>query len=246
MKALKVTKYQLNSFKHATSIFYGIFITINIFIIYMANRTNGNVSSSGIEFATIIFVFVTGLNIFKESFYFIKGNNVSRRDYLIGTALSLIGFSAIASIIDIILNRLYNIFINSPMIYDMAFGNYNQFGDGSWVQKSDLTTLLGSFLMQWGLCIGAISLGFLINLMYYRANKLVKLIISISPVVLIIIVNFISGNFPNLSTKISGVLNEIILIASKNIYSMFLSLLIVFLIEIGISYLLIRRAIIKE
>ena len=246
MTALKITKYHLNSFKHSTSIFYGIFITVNILIAYMANRTNGNVSSSGIEFATIIFIFVTGLNIFKESFYFMKGNNVSRKDYLIGTALSMIGFSAVLPIIDVILNRVYNIFVKCPMIYDMAFGNYNSLNSGSWLQKSDLTTLLGSFLMQWGLCLGAISLGFLINLMYYRANKLLKIVISISPAILMIIVKFVSDNFPKLSIEILKFLNEISLIISKNVYSVFIFFMIAFLIEIGISHVLVRRATIKE
>lgn len=246
MIALKVTKYQLNSFKHSTSIFYAIFIAVFAFTAYMANNSDGNVSSSGIEFATIIFIFVTGLNIFKESFYFIKGNNVSRKDYLIGTSLSMIGFSAVLSVIDVVLNRIYNIFVECPMIYDMAFGNYNPLNDGSWVQKSDLTTLVGSFLMQWGLCLGAIALGFLINLMYYRANKLVKIIISISPAILIAIVKFISDNFPKLSIEIFKFLNEVSLIIGKNVYRLFLFFIIGFLIEIGISHLLVRRATIKE
>lgn len=245
MTTLKITKYHLNSLKHSTAIFYGIFITVCAFLVYLQSRISGG-NSSGIEFSTIIFIFVTGLNIFKESFYFIKGNNVSRKDYLIGTSLSMVSFSAILSVIDLVLNRLYNIFVECPMIYDMSFGKFNPLNDGSWVQPNNLTTLLGSFLMQWGLCLAAIALGFLINLMYYRANKLVKVIISISPAILIILINVITEISPNIFNKIIEIWNKVIAMQTANVYKIFMFLIIVFLIEIGLSHLLVRRAIIKE
>lgn len=257
MKALKVTKYQLNSFKRGTSIFYAIFIFVCCFLAY-AGR-NGNATSSGLEFSTAIFVFVVGLNIFKESFYFLKANNVSRKDYLIGTALSLISFSAILSIIDIILNRLYNIFIDSPMFYEMAFGSYNKLNNGTlgigsydkinnviWSQGTDILTLLGSFLMQWGLCLLAVSLGLLINLIYYRSNKPLKLIVSISPAIVIILINFISKIAPNILKEIGEIWIKVFERQTNNVYTLFISLIIGFLIEISLSYLLVRRAIIKE
>lgn len=246
MTALKVTKYNLNTFKNSAVIFYSIFIAISVFLIVLSIRSGGNVSSSGTEFSTIIYIFIFGLNIFKESFYFLKGSNVSRKDYLVGTALSMLIFSGVLALIDLIINRFYNIFVKSPMLYDMTFGNFNSYYQNYWIQNNDIITLVGSFLLQWGLCLFAISLGFLINLMYYRANKLVKTLISISPAILIILVNFLNSNFRSIIIKINNIISEIYLIQTKNIYSLFTSLLIIFLIGIGTSYLLVRRAIIKE
>ena len=61
-----------------------------------------------------------------------------------------------------------------------------------------------------------------------------------------IIVKFVSDNFPKLSIEILKFLNEISLIISKNVYSVFIFFMIAFLIEIGISHVLVRRATIKE
>jgi len=246
MTALKVTKYNLNTFKNSAAIFYSIFIAISVFLIVLSIRSGGNVSSSGTEFSTIIYIFVFGLNIFKESFYFLKGSNVSRKDYLVGTALSMLIFSGVLSLIDLIINRLYNIFVKSPMLYDMTFGNFYSYYQNNWIQNNDIITFVGSFLLQWGLCLFAISLGFLINLMYYRANKLVKTLISISPAILIILINFLNSNFRSIIIKINNIISEIYLIQTKDIYSLFTSLLIVFLIGMGTSYLLVRRATINE
>lgn len=251
MTALKVTKYNLNTFKNSAVIFYSIFIAFSVLLGALSIRSGGNVSSSGTEFSTIIYIFIFGLNIFKESFYFLKGSNVSRKNYLVGTALSMLIFSGVLSLIDLIINRLYNIFVESPMLYDMTFGNFNSYYQNywiqnNWIQNNDIITLVGSFLLQWGLCLFAISLGFLINLMYYRANKLVKTLISISPAILIILINFLNSNFRSIIIKINNIISEIYLIQTKNIYSLFTSLLIVFLIGMGTSYLLVRRATIKE
>ena len=110
MKLKSIVKYNLSSLKNSIIIYYSIFITVCVTSALLSK--NGNISSSGIELSSVIFIFVAGLNLFKENFYFMKSNNVSRKDFIYGTALSMIPVVVVMSIIDIILNRIYNIFIN--------------------------------------------------------------------------------------------------------------------------------------
>ena len=77
-------------------------------------------NSSGIEFSSMIFLFVLGLNSFKENFYFTQANNIPRVDYFKSLAITILPIALGMSIIDLIINRVYNIFVACPTMYDMA------------------------------------------------------------------------------------------------------------------------------
>lgn len=253
MKIKSMVKYNINSLRNSMCIFYLIIITLCI-LLGVLSRT-GNVSSSGMEFSTVIFIFIVGLNIFKENFYFAKGNNISRKTYFSGTILSMIPVAMIMSIIDIVLNRIYNLFVNSPTMYDMGFTNYvspqymaitNYVPSTRWIQSNSIETLVNTFLFQGTLYLFAISLGFIISLIYYKCNKIMKVVISISPVMLIMLLEANSRNFPNLAEKVARFMQYILGVIPVNPYAPMITFVILFVILAIIGYLLVRKAIIKE
>ncbi|MCF0147073.1 MAG: hypothetical protein HUJ77_01605 [Clostridium sp.] len=247
MKLKSIVKYNINNLKNSIGIYYLTFITICLASVLLSG--DGNVKSSGIELASVIFLFVAGLNLFKESFYFMKSNNVSRKDFIYGTAISMIPVALFIAIIDIIINRIYNIFIKCPTLYDMGYAIGRGHWDNSvnWVQSNSIITLFNSILFQASLCLFAISLGFLITIIYYRCNKVMKVIISIIPVILFNGVGILGAAlFPNLTMNIYKFVQFIFGINPVNVYAAILTFTVVFMIFIGIARLLTRKAVIKQ
>ncbi len=103
-------------------IYYSILIGFLLLIlIEKFTSRNSNVQSSGIEMSTAIFIFIMALNSFKSPFYFSQGNNISRNSFIIGTIKAGIIMAAALSLIDVIINRIYNIFIICPTNFDMIY-----------------------------------------------------------------------------------------------------------------------------
>lgn len=247
MKIKSIIKYNISSLKNSIAIYYTIFITVCLASIFLSR--NANISSSGTEISSGIFLFVAGLNLFKENFYFMKSNNVSRKDFLYGTALSMIPVVISMSIIDIIINRIYNIFMKCPTIYDMAYGNigngkwYHSF---DWVQSNSIITLFNTFVLQATICLATISLGFLITIIYYKCNKFMKVVVSIVPVAIIILLNVLVTVNPNINSRMGKVIATIFGLNIRNSYVAVLTFIISFIVFISVSRLLTRKAIIKQ
>lgn len=247
MELKSIVKYNLNSLKKSILIYYSIFITVCICLVLLSKI--GTVNTSGLEISSVIFIFVVGLNSFKENFYFMKSNNVSRKDFIYGTAVSMIPVTLFMSFIDIIINRIYNIFIKCPTIYESTytkFINDTQWSINTWVQNNSIETLFNAFTFQFAMCLASFSLGFLINIIYYKSNKLMKLVVSVSPFLLIILLNIIAINFPDFTVKIGLFIQTIFGWNNNNSYAAVLTFIVLFIVFIGISRVLTRKAIIKQ
>ena len=98
------------------------------------------------------------------------------------------------SIMDIIINRISSIFIENATFYDMSYGNLlgdsGRLYEGIWVQSNSLATIFNTILFQFSFCLLAYIAGIVINMIYYRSKKYVKVIVSAIPIAFIIF----SGN----------------------------------------------------
>lgn len=250
MKSLKIAKMNTERIMKSAIIYYCIFIFMITTLTAINTLLVGNVIMSGVEISTIIFLFVCGLNSFKSNFYFAKSNGVSRKTFIKGLLISSIPIALVMSIIDIIINRINNIFINNPTFYDMAYGNLvGIIGDvynGSWTQSNSLNTILNTILFQFSLCLLAYVVGMVINMIYYRANKYVKVLVSVIPVALIILNGNLSIRNPSLAMIINEFLNYIFGFNPVNVFACVATFLVLTVVLWGISFLLIRKAVIKE
>ncbi len=247
MKLKSIVKYNINSFKNSIIIYYSIFITICVLSAILSG--NGNISSSGIEISSAIFLFVVGLNSFKENFYFMKSNNVSRKDFLYGTAISMIPVVLCMSIIDIIINRIYNMFVKCPTIYDMGYtsiSNNQWYNSIDWIQSNSVGTLFNTFTFHASLCLASISLGFLITIIYYKCNSVMKVVVSVSPVAISILGSAIGMVYPNIINNINKLIAIMFGINTGNSYAAVLTFIVSFIVFIGLARLLTKKAIIKQ
>lgn len=160
---VKFAKYQLVSFRRSVLIYYAVLLTT-----FLLAGGSGNTA------ATEIFIFVLGLNSFKQSFLFAQANNISRRTFYLGSALALLSLAASVTGIDFILDSL------GPT----GFGLYPQI-----YPPSAPTRLLWSFVFFAFLAM----LGWMINMIYYRSSPPVKIAVSVAPIFVAWALNFINN-----------------------------------------------------
>lgn len=247
MKSLKIARMNIEGIMKATIIYYFIFVCVIIALIAISS---GIITISGVEISTAIFLFVCGLNSFKSNFYFAKSNGISRKTFIKGLLISSVPIALVMSIIDIIINRVNNIFIKNPTLYDMSYGELvGHIGivyESNWIQSNSLATIFNTILFQFSLCLLAYVIGIVINMIYYRANKYVKVLLSAIPVAFIILKGNLSMRNPSLTLRINEFTNYIFGFNPSNVFACITTFLVFTVVLSGIAFLLIRKAVIKE
>lgn len=254
MKELKMAKFQVLGTIPTVSVYYALFLSFIAFLVLMSVNPNAGFTSSGLEMSSAVFIFIVGLNSFKESFKFSQANNISRKTFFKGVIMGMIPITLSMSIIDLIINRFYNIFVHCPTNFDMIYGSFRDTGmryAGSnvvaWTQANDFSTLFGTITWQFAVYSSFFLLGILISLIYYRSNKLLKVLVSVVPVILITLLNIAFRMIP---TPIrNGILNFISAAfgwQSRNPYMAVLSFIVLASIFACFGYLLIKKAVAKE
>ena len=180
-KILKVFRYQVYESLMAVAIFYLAVLVVTLFL-----STLGG-SSSGLEFASAIFVFVAGLNSYKSSFRFLQFLGITRKTFFAGTLLALIAIAAGMSVIDMVWGRLYAMIQPYTTLFSQT---YTQGG------------ILTQFVWELILLSMFAFTGLFLTTLYYRCNKLMKIVISLSPVYVSVVLNM----FPSLLSPLSKVL----------------------------------------
>lgn len=245
MKSLKVAKYEFFDALNSIKAYYAILIAIFVSITLLAGSNGGEIKSSGIEFSTMIFIFIAGLNSFKNSFKFTQGNNISRKTFFQGLMISTLPTAALMAIADVILNRIYNLVVFCPTIYDMLYSK--GFGEDFWSQSNSLGTLFGTVMFLVFLYAMTFNLGIFINLIYYRSNTVLKVIISAAPFVVITLL----GNFHNILPQefwsgVGNFLFNALGINNHNAYAADFSFFVIAVLLAGGIYFLVRRAVVKD
>ncbi|MFZ5987579.1 MAG: hypothetical protein ACOYWZ_10715 [Bacillota bacterium] len=254
MKSLKIAKFQILDTIRPIGIFYGIFLIVIMFLAVSNVRSGGNISSSGIEMASAVFLLIAGLNSFKSNFRFSQANNISRKALFKGLILAVFPIAFAMSVIDLIINRVYNVFVNCPTNFDTIYGSYRDTGmrdwnTGSfvWTQANDIYTLLSTIIWNFAVYSMIFLLGILITLVYYRSNTIMKVIVSIIPTIVITltynIFTMLPASFRNsIGSFITGAFGW----QSRNPYMAVLSFGVLGVIFTGLIYLLTKKAVVKE
>lgn len=229
----KVFKYQIYDFTKAVIIFYSIIISISLLTIGLIPKSLENVSFGSMEIATVIFLFIAGLNCFKSNFKFMLANSVSRRKFYFGNIFALISVSAFMALLDSILNIVLE--LNIPY-------------EGVVMQLYKNDSFVAGFLWIFGLYTLFVCLGWFITMLYYSCNKLMKTVISIVPVLLIALFQYIDWISRGLVNKaVRGFLDKAMGFAyNNNVYVGAISLFIGAAAIALICFLPIRNAIAKD
>ena len=233
---IKVSKYLFNDFKKGLIIFYSIIIAVAMLMfalyVYISAQGDGKTNFGGFGFSSFIFLFVSGMNMFKSNFKFSQANNISRKRFYKANIITLVTISAFMALIDIILTPILNLIMPYENLAQQIYNDNSFFSD---------------FMWSFALFILAASTGWFINMLYYKCDKLMKTVISFVPVLIVIILSMLNNLTEGaIAIAIAKFLTAALGLSSNNPYMAALSFLIVSAGVFGLCYLLIRRIYIKD
>jgi hypothetical protein len=185
MRIKSAYKYQLNELKRPAIIYYGIIVVLCILVVVAKKIWDFDGSFSGFDAATIIFLFVCGLNAFKAPFHMFIANGISRKAMFLSSiaafATAAVGMAMVDSVIGLGMSAL------TP--YASAFS----FQYGEWYglfagARETCPMIVGGFVWRTVSYMTAALIGLFLTTAYYRMNKPVKLLVSIGVPVLLFVV----------------------------------------------------------
>lgn len=181
-KGIKVFKHELRTSIRDIGIYYGIFITVCILSVIFRFSGDGQYGSwSGIEFASVVFIFVAGLNSFKPTFYFTQANSISRKDMFKGIMLFGVAISIGMAVLDVIINRIFNIITQIPMNFDMIYGTARGieiWNNSNFVVNNSIGWIVSTCIWTMFVYMFVFMIGYLLTIAFFRLNKLGKTILG--------------------------------------------------------------------
>lgn len=196
MKFSKAFKYQFSEMKPSVIIFCLIMLTINVVLIILSATVLGNVEGSvtGLDVASIIFLFILSMCIFSTNFSFLNQHGVSRKTMLLSCFTAIAAVAGIILSFDAIYATVFYIgdFFESPYLslYEMMFHQFES-PDHSVVDKtSDILINLPTFSQKFGRVlenllfnylayIGIMITGYFTSIVFYRLTILWRVIVFI-------------------------------------------------------------------
>ena len=166
-------KYQFSDSMRTSTVYYAIYFAICLAGLGIGAMSIDGVvvSISGTEVSTMIFLFVLGLNSFKEYFGMLVQNGMSRRAVFAGRLASFGLLAAAAALLEALLGEILALGARSGgyqygSLYTMIFGwpeHVNPVLRILWTAASYMALLL---------------LGYFISILFYRLNKAGKVVVG--------------------------------------------------------------------
>lgn len=247
MKLRASLRYQLYSYLMPMAIFYGVIIGLNLIsVVERITLSNIQISITGTDVSTLIFIFVLGLNSVRESFRMMAVNGRTRKTAFFSIALGTLIASAFMALIDMLIRPVFAPFFdNFNTLYDMLYG-----------RAQGVSGIFVEYGWRVALYTGVALTGVWITTLYYRMNKAGKIGVSVGvPAFLFFALPMLNSANDGIGRAITAVMNAIAA-AIKYMFgfggtvpvpAMFcLWGTILFLIAAGIFWVCIRRAPVRE
>lgn len=229
-----VFKYMARETARTVALYY---LAICVIYMLLLPMILGNAGSSvkGMEAASLIFLFVVGLNIFKASFLFSQANGVTRRHFYAASLMTVAAASLVVTVVDALLYGAMSLFLpREQSLFSMLYPVSGLPARLLWTLTANLACTVT---------------GWFITLLYYRSGKPVKLLISIVPPI------FLSVGLPVLNNATGGRFLSALgnffafmlgLGGSPKAWAGSLGLLALAAVLSGLCFLLVRRAPVKD
>ncbi len=249
---LTVMRYNLSDSLRPTAIFFFIYtaiVLLNALLSYLIPGGN----TVGSDMSILIFLFICGVVGFRYNFFFAMANNVSRRDFFLGTALSGLLPSILSAAVMIVINRLVGLFYPMPTLYTLCFERERLIFQPDGVAISaqsagkEALTLLMSFLFLAVLGFAIYLIGFFISTLFYRMSKLLRMTFWVVPWLLVVLTTLL---WPILPQSVTGGLTRffsaILGITSHSAWPPMATAMVLALFLPLCGWLLTRRAVLKK
>lgn len=254
MKLNASIKYQLADSKKSILVFYTVILSVITLTFFSALKAIDSITVTanvgGIEGATIIFLFIVGLNSFKDNFRMLLQNGVSRKTmfkgFILTSLIIAIGMSLIGNII-LQLGKLM-VLVNDKIIF---LGMFEELYGQRYIGNSSGFQINLEGTLFW-ICVYStvLMIGYFITVLYYRMNKGGKIAVSVGvPVFLMIGLPIIDLTLINV--EIYGTMLKIFLFAfgffnGANPYYGMVTCILIYLLFSVLSWLLIRKAVVRS
>jgi hypothetical protein len=220
-----------------------LFGTLTIF-----NSSSSFTSTGGIEGSAMIFLFILGLNSFKETFLMMLQNGTTRKSMFIGRLITILVTSAFMAVVD-------RFVVNVGGLINTINENYYLNGMYEMIFQSRVKSLhivvmnLEAIIITIGVYAAAMVAGYFITTAYYRMSKMLKIVVSIGvPTSLMILLPVLDSTL--FGGKVSVALGRFFgfVFGGKtgNPYNLLISCILFSIVGIGLSWLLIRKAVEKN
>lgn len=184
-------KYQLEDHKKSIIIFYITILSVYLIIITSIWGVSKNVQISGningMGIATAIFLFISGLCSFKENFFMLGQNGVSRKTIFESRVIVNIIVALGMAIIDKVIWTVFVAIADSTEGLEFATLFETAYGNGLNI-KSILLKNLADIWFNLLVSLVCLFIGYFITLMFYRLSKAGRAIVGAGVPVFITVV----------------------------------------------------------
>ncbi len=224
---INVMRFLLRDYKWPVAIYYLVLAIIIFGIIIIDSQIDIKVFNQfGIGGSTIIFLFICGLNSFKDNFRFMQTFNVTRKNFLIGSLYAFLIIAFTMAIVEVILNQLLGIFFTYEGYYEAVYGSNN---------------IINDFLWSFSFLIFALTFGFFTTILYYICDNLMKVVVSLIPVLVILIISYINEIYHG---RVE--IDDFMIGNPSNPYFVVVNLIIASGLFTVFTYLMLRRITVKD
>lgn len=235
-------KYRLYESKKSVIIFYlavaALILLISTTIITI-KTTEGKTNC--LEIATIVFLLILGLNSFRETFRFFMQNGISRKAIISSQIMCSLILCLAMSLIDNIILVIGKNLLTFGGRLDFIGMLELMYGP----QNSAVAAFPVSFLFCFSIYSMVSALGFLITTLYYRMNKGQKIAVSVGvPAALLFVLPAMDKYIFRFA--ISNVFAKVIRFAFEAPANAVVSGIVLSAAFYGFSWLLARKAVIKD
>lgn len=248
--------YQLFDLKKSILVYYFVIVCVYLFMtitmtVSLSMAEGGNVSGqfNGSDFSTMIFIFIVGLCSFKEVFGMLLQNGISRKSMFIGRLLTSLTIAFGMAIVDKVLLIIFKAAASLTNGRLTVGTLYEQTYLVSDKDLGDLKLQITSFFFNFFLYLAFTALGYLITNLYYRMNKAGKIAVSVSvPIGFLFVLPIFDSYVTNgrISNAIVRLIDSAFGLSSKQPINAIISGILAFVLFSALSWLLIRRAAVKE
>lgn len=250
MSVKAVTKYQISQYIKSVRAYYTVVLTVIAVsgILSTASSKFSFIGMGSIEGSAIIFLFVLGLNSFKETFLMILQNGSTRKAMFIGRLITAFVASAFMAIFDRLLVNLVEL-VNNVNERFSIMGMYEMIFDKRAESLNKVAMNLEAVLITIGLYLAAMMMGYFITTAYYRMNRVLKVAVSIGvPTSIFILFPLLDAAVFKGKLTVTFIKIQELVFGGKagNSYNLLLSCMMFVIVAIGLSWLLIRKAVEKN
>lgn len=252
-------KYQIIDMEKPVLIFYFVLLCILVFGFVasgakfavpdnMVTFTSGS-GVSGMELATVIFLFVSGLNSFKEFFRFFMQNSISRKTIFVSRLITILAVCTGMALIDkgiLLLGKLiasHSTGIFYTGLFDMIYAARAE-------RISTVQMHIDGFFFNLCMYIAAMTIGYFITIAFYRMNKIAKITVAIGVPMLLL------NGLPLLDAALlhgaifKALMNAVSFVFGfqngGNPYFGMVFLVLITAAFLSLSWLMMRRAVVKD